>query len=147
MLLPQSSAFAALKNRLNSVSAIGYLHIPTRVAPPTTPAPYDRPNRLKGREEGVIRWADLLEKFKSVQERSRRAKGPQFRYDDRTSASVSTMGTTKEKVLPEIPKPPIRPASAEGMAPRVPVPQHKQKSSLGNFGRLARGVGGSKTKK
>ncbi|KAI7103568.1 ARM repeat-containing protein, partial [Hortaea werneckii] len=30
MLLPQSSAFAALKNRLNSVSAIGYLHI----APP-----------------------------------------------------------------------------------------------------------------
>ena len=30
MLLPQSSAFAALKNRLNSVSAIGYLHIPPR---------------------------------------------------------------------------------------------------------------------
>jgi len=27
MLLPQSSAFAALKNRLNSVSAIGYLHV------------------------------------------------------------------------------------------------------------------------
>src|SRR4051812_30492464 len=26
MLMPQSSAFAALKNRLNSVSAIGYLH-------------------------------------------------------------------------------------------------------------------------
>ena len=30
MLLPQSSAFAALKNRLNSVSAIGYLHIPPK---------------------------------------------------------------------------------------------------------------------
>lgn len=29
MLLPQSSAFAALKNRLNSVSAIGLLHSPT----------------------------------------------------------------------------------------------------------------------
>ena len=27
MLLPQSSAFAALKNRLGSVSAIGYLHV------------------------------------------------------------------------------------------------------------------------
>lgn len=26
MLLPQSSAFAALKNRLNSVSNIGFLH-------------------------------------------------------------------------------------------------------------------------
>ena len=30
MLLPQSSAFAALKNRLNSVSAIGYLQPPSR---------------------------------------------------------------------------------------------------------------------
>ena len=30
MLLPQSSAFAALKNRLNSVSTIGYLHIAPR---------------------------------------------------------------------------------------------------------------------
>ncbi len=30
MLLPQSSAFAALKNRLNSVSAIGFLHIAPR---------------------------------------------------------------------------------------------------------------------
>jgi vacuole morphology and inheritance protein 14 len=33
MLLPQSSAFAALKNRLNSVSAIGYLHIAPRTNP------------------------------------------------------------------------------------------------------------------
>ena len=31
MLLPQSSAFAALKNRLNSVSAIGYLQVPPRM--------------------------------------------------------------------------------------------------------------------
>ena len=31
MLLPQSSAFAALKNRLNSVSAIGYLQAPPRM--------------------------------------------------------------------------------------------------------------------
>ncbi|KAI8275233.1 hypothetical protein K4K60_008814, partial [Colletotrichum sp. SAR11_57] len=31
MLLPQSSAFAALKNRLNSVSSIGYLHIAPKV--------------------------------------------------------------------------------------------------------------------
>ena len=31
MLLPQSSAFAALKNRLNSVSAIAYLQVPARM--------------------------------------------------------------------------------------------------------------------
>ncbi|KAG9841174.1 ARM repeat-containing protein, partial [Aureobasidium melanogenum] len=74
MLLPQSSAFAALKNRLNSVSAIGYLHIAPRTAPITPSAStFDRPNRLKSREDPGIKWSDLLEKFKSVQEKARRA--------------------------------------------------------------------------
>lgn len=73
MLLPQSSAFAALKNRLNSVSSIGYLHIAPRPNATTPSVPsFDRPNRLKGREEGIIRWAELLEKFRTVQERARR---------------------------------------------------------------------------
>ncbi|KAI1349266.1 vacuolar protein 14 C-terminal Fig4p binding-domain-containing protein [Xylaria sp. FL0043] len=75
MLLPQSSAFAALKNRLNSVSSIGFLHTGSRpsVTAPSTSG-YDRPNRLgKGREDGIIRWDQLLEKFRSVQERARRA--------------------------------------------------------------------------
>ncbi|KAK6855457.1 hypothetical protein PG990_008246 [Apiospora arundinis] len=74
MLLPQSSAFAALKNRLNSVSSIGYLHTAPRSSA-TTPSTsnYDRPNRLKGREEGPIRWEQLLEKFRSVQDKARRA--------------------------------------------------------------------------
>ncbi|KAL1640125.1 hypothetical protein SLS58_007239 [Diplodia intermedia] len=74
MLLPQSSAFAALKNRLNSVSAIGYLHIAPRTTPTQTTSGFDRPNRLKSREgEGGIKWQELLEKFKQVQERARRA--------------------------------------------------------------------------
>lgn len=75
MLLPQSSAFAALKNRLNSVSAIGYLHIGSRGAPPTTPSSvstFERQNRLKSREEGGIKWTELLEKFKATQEKVRR---------------------------------------------------------------------------
>src|SRR3954453_16749996 len=40
MLLPQSSAFAALKNRLNSVSSIGFLHI--------APRPYVTPSGVPG---------------------------------------------------------------------------------------------------
>lgn len=45
MLLPQSSAFAALKNRLNSVSSIGYLHITPRpyVPIPLPPVSRERP--------------------------------------------------------------------------------------------------------
>ncbi|KAI1362385.1 vacuolar protein 14 C-terminal Fig4p binding-domain-containing protein [Xylaria arbuscula] len=75
MLLPQSSAFAALKNRLNSVSSISFLHTAPRLSASTPgTSGYDRPNRLgKGREEGIIRWDHLLEKFRSVQERARRA--------------------------------------------------------------------------
>ncbi|KAG7046828.1 DNA repair and recombination protein rad54 and rad54-like protein [Colletotrichum scovillei] len=74
MLLPQSSAFAALKNRLNAVSSIGYLHIAPKANPPSTASSsYDRPNRLKSREDSIIRWNELLEKFRTVQERARRA--------------------------------------------------------------------------
>jgi len=112
MLLPQSSAFAALKNRLNSVSNIGVLHgAPRRYEPcsnsrspvsplfqipqpkkdntetvfPSTiqPAPssFDRSTgstRLKTRDENTIRWVDLLDKFKAVQERARRSQANQF---------------------------------------------------------------------
>jgi len=42
MLLPQSSAFAALKNRLNSVGAIGYLHT-------ASAAPAGQPGQLQPR--------------------------------------------------------------------------------------------------
>ncbi|CAG8214876.1 unnamed protein product [Penicillium nalgiovense] len=76
MLLPQSSAFAALKNRLNSVSNIGFLHGGPRSTTQTAP-PFDRSTgtRLKSRDENSIRWVELLDKFKSVQERARRSQG------------------------------------------------------------------------
>lgn len=52
MLLPQSAAFAALKNRLNSVSAIGYLHIAPKVyvssSPFSSPQILPPPNMLYG---------------------------------------------------------------------------------------------------
>ncbi|KAK4099914.1 ARM repeat-containing protein [Parathielavia hyrcaniae] len=112
MLLPQSSAFAALKNRLNSVSSIGYLHITPRPNA-TTPnvSNFDRPNRLKGREEGIIRWGELLEKFRAVQDRARRvrmvgggsghlddpAAGGDLRLHDGGSATLSPQPTAAGK--------------------------------------------------
>lgn len=41
-------------------------------SPATPSATFDRPNRLKAREESIIKWADLLDKFKTVQEKARR---------------------------------------------------------------------------
>ena len=166
MLLPQSSAFAALKNRLNSVSAIGYLHIAPRTyvshvrqksteakfgsAPQTPGATFDRPNRLKPREEAGIKWTELLEKFKSVQEKARRAHRLENQVEDGMSASNATAAEIKDKTLPDVPKQGLRPSSA-GSASQRPgppsAPLHKPKSSLGNLGRFAGGVAGRKGKK
>jgi len=153
MLLPQSSAFAALKNRLNSVSTIGYLHIaaPRATSTSTGPSNYDRPNRLKGRDEGGIRWVELLEKFKSVQEKSRRTLKPAGeRADDGFN-----MGEIKEAIdsrnmdltrlqtpTPPLKQPPTPTTTTGGQ------PGHKPRSSLSNkFGRFGSGISGNRSKK
>ncbi|KAG8529372.1 uncharacterized protein KY384_006008 [Bacidia gigantensis] len=165
MLLPQSSAFAALKNRLNSVSAIGYLHVPPRpyvsshvrqkstetkfgVSAPQTPSTttFDRPNRLKSRDEGTIKWVELLDKFRSVQEKARRASRlpGQIEGGEGSDGGLGAIG--KEKELPDVPKDPSRPTSAlsggQKQTPMQPPPQpvHKPKSSLSRLGRFAGGV-------
>ncbi|KAK5119529.1 hypothetical protein LTR85_007629 [Meristemomyces frigidus] len=150
MLLPQSSAFAALKNRLNSVSAIGYLHIAPR-GPPTTPSSvstFERQNRLRSKEgvsEAGIRWAELLDKFRQTQERVRRSQqrhltGQHDGMDDRASSPDQQKKTTL--MLP--PDRQMRPASAQSLSRPTPQPvggHTKGKSSLSNFGRLTGGVG------
>ncbi|OQD98971.1 hypothetical protein PENVUL_c068G04495 [Penicillium vulpinum] len=175
MLLPQSSAFAALKNRLNSVSNIGFLHggprSTTQVAPP-----FDRSTgtRLKPRDENSIRWVDLLDKFKAVQERARRAQGGSARHSFDQSGplmnpsltaalSVAAADRPKDRSgLPDTPRSAPGPSNAPaggsgiggagGTAGRAldtstakAGPSHKHKSSLPNLGRLT--IGGRKSKK
>ncbi len=199
MLLPQSSAFAALKNRLNSVSSIGYLHIAPRPYVPSTsgaaalaslprqgsvveaiqllqhqpsPSPraskisvethnlphsnantpsgsnFDRPNRLKGREEGIIRWNELLEKFRSVQERARRAQRPGVDLGDVPGLGLSDLRLVGDSLEG---KGPPRDAARLGPGPPVPLkdapapaaPAPKPRSGLGRqFGRLGGAVSG-----
>ncbi|KAK4990366.1 hypothetical protein LTR50_002540 [Elasticomyces elasticus] len=173
MLLPQSSAFAALKNRLNSVSAIGYLHIaprtyvlstsnhfssrqkgsssdpPTLTLPsnPSTPSvsTFERPNRLKSREEGGIKWAELLEKFKSTQERARRAQRMPIMPAEEAAHSPPEK---EKKVLAVLEK--ARPPSVQSIG-RQPLPSAlghaKTKSGLGNLSRFTGGVAARKVKR
>lgn len=180
MLLPQSSAFYALKNRLNSVSAIGYLHIAPRTyvshshhlrqksntdsvagpSAPPTPATsnFDRPNRLKSRDDPV-RWMDLLEKFKATQERGRKIPPAQSYEDDGMVRSAPPLQERERRQLVDTQTKglPVRPASGASIT-RPPVlaapPGHQQattqsraKSSLSHLGRFAGGVGGRKSKK
>ncbi|KAF2477995.1 ARM repeat-containing protein [Lindgomyces ingoldianus] len=170
MLLPQSSAFAALKNRLNSVSAIGYLHIaPRTYVPPITSfnhlrqkssetgssssqqgssvSSFERPNRLKAREDGGVKWVELLDKFKATQERARRSQRLASLGEDVRASPIQE----KEKLSPpEVPlkNPNIRPNSVASANRQPPTPAqgqgHKSKSSLSNLGRF--GVAGRKKK-
>ncbi|KZT60729.1 ARM repeat-containing protein [Calocera cornea HHB12733] len=59
MLLPQSTAFISLRNRLNAVSALGFLHI----APKTSNVAAAR-SKLS-RDE--VKWQELLSHFRTVQ--------------------------------------------------------------------------------
>ncbi|KAI9168178.1 hypothetical protein H9P43_007550 [Blastocladiella emersonii ATCC 22665] len=72
MLLPQSSAFATLRNRLTCVSTLGYMHVVPRTAPEPAPSKF----LLKRSNGAEVKWADLLTHFKNVQighERARKA--------------------------------------------------------------------------
>ncbi|KIW11540.1 hypothetical protein PV08_10841 [Exophiala spinifera] len=99
MLLPQSSAFGALKNRLNSVSAIGLLHTPaamptsarpsgvsgmasSNMPPAPTGAVAGRLSRNRDNAANEVKWPELLDKFKQTQERARRRNERLLRGDD-----------------------------------------------------------------
>lgn len=55
MLLPQSSAFVSLRNRLSAVSSMGFLHIPKASYTPSVAASR---SKLSSRDE--IKWQELL---------------------------------------------------------------------------------------
>ncbi|KAF2819569.1 ARM repeat-containing protein [Ophiobolus disseminans] len=191
MLLPQSSAFAALKNRLNSVSAIGYLHIvpraPNSYVHPSSSSPSlnhlrqkssdvgsssgsgtpsgapgsnfgEARNRigmgLKPREEeSKVKWTELLDRFKTTQEKARRSQRMASMGEDLPINEEKE----KERMGPAAVQPKSagvgRPGSPAGAmrAPPTPVGTpgqvqgHKTRSSL-SLGRFAGGVGGRKKK-
>ncbi|KAJ4479209.1 vacuolar protein 14 C-terminal Fig4p binding-domain-containing protein [Lentinula aciculospora] len=67
MLLPQSSAFVSLRNRLNAVNSAGFLHI----APKPAVGPLSGRSKL-ARDE--IKWQELLQHFRSVQSKHEKAR-------------------------------------------------------------------------
>ncbi|KAH9989128.1 vacuolar protein 14 C-terminal Fig4p binding-domain-containing protein [Russula vinacea] len=68
MLLPQSSAFISLRNRLNAVNSAGFLHIAPK---PSTVVTVATRSKL-ARDE--IKWPELLAHFRTVQTRHERAR-------------------------------------------------------------------------
>ncbi|KAG4303985.1 hypothetical protein PORY_002638, partial [Pneumocystis oryctolagi] len=66
MLLPQSSAFSTLKNRLNSVSSTGFFQF------------FSRQNNFEKHKSknktDEMKWSELLEKFRNVQNKHEKAR-------------------------------------------------------------------------
>lgn len=117
------------------------------VAGAPTSSTYDRPNRLKGREDGAIRWVELLEKFRSVQERARRSQRHSVEIEDTFSVGVgefrigeaSPEGKNRDSARAGPSGPPV---PTKDQAPVISPPPVK-KSGLGRqFGRLGGAVSG-----
>ncbi|KAF2455421.1 vacuolar protein 14 C-terminal Fig4p binding-domain-containing protein [Lineolata rhizophorae] len=169
MLLPQSSAFAALKNRLNSVSAIGYLHIAHpgpramgSISGASTSSSavggsgpggagsgasaFERPNRLKARDDSYSAAA---------------ANASAIRWADLLDKFKPPPPAASPPTRPASSSAPARPASPRRRAPPPPpsaprarTPPGPARSAspskgtlAGNLGRLAGGVGGRKGRK
>ncbi|KAI0321983.1 vacuolar protein 14 C-terminal Fig4p binding-domain-containing protein [Amylostereum chailletii] len=68
MLLPQSTAFLSLRNRLNAVNSAGFLHIAPK---PSVVSALSSRSKL-AREE--IKWSELLSHFRAVQSKHEKAR-------------------------------------------------------------------------
>ncbi|EMR11827.1 hypothetical protein PNEG_00251 [Pneumocystis murina B123] len=83
MLLPQSSAFSTLKNRLNSVSSIGLFQFFSKQN-------NSEKHKLKNKAD-EMRWPELLEKFRSVQNKHEKARQQNKILISKTSGSFLKM--------------------------------------------------------
>jgi vacuole morphology and inheritance protein 14 len=127
MLLPQSSAFNILRNRLNAVSAIGYIHLPSSRLTPSQAQKY-------GRTRDDVNWVDLLDKFRSVQRRLQTSRNPSTRAADlhaKSPLQEMSQETATERVR-KVPE--ITPSDSLSTSPKKDVPlSAKRFSARGPF--------------
>ncbi|OZJ05817.1 hypothetical protein BZG36_00950 [Bifiguratus adelaidae] len=110
MLLPQSSAFATLRNRLNSVSSLGFFHVM-----PRTTAQLDPTKRKTGTikvDDPGVRWDSLLNHFRQVQ--SKHEKSRKQALQDLTR-STTTRRRSKQSSTPVNSTPSSKPSTGNAM--------------------------------
>lgn len=112
MLLPQSSAFATLRNRLNAVSALGYLHVGTgrsaSISMSSTSgastagssssqssAVGSARSRIVGNNREDLKWNELLVHFKLVQSRHERSRKASMMQSNTAGESRYTQPSIK----------------------------------------------------
>ncbi|KAH9482513.1 Protein VAC14-like protein [Psilocybe cubensis] len=143
MLLPQSSAFVSLRNRLNAVNSAGFLQI----APKSNAGSVSGRSKL-GRDE--IKWQDLLLHFRTVQARHEKARRQALGNDNSpiTGFPEDRIGETPDKVG-KVASPGARPpmrrrvtgdVSMPNIIPMPPAPSRA--GALSPLNPKSRGAGG-----
>ncbi|KAI9000783.1 ARM repeat-containing protein [Trametes punicea] len=94
MLLPQSSAFHALRNRLVAVNSAGFLHI----APKSAVGNLSSTRSKLARED--IKWQELLQHFRTVQIKHEKARRQVLGGSDSPSFPPYTNGADKPPTPP-----------------------------------------------
>ncbi|MBW0486609.1 hypothetical protein O181_026324 [Austropuccinia psidii MF-1] len=109
MLLPQSSAFATLRNRLGAVSTFGYAHVisksnlPTSLQATNLNPPRGMKNSPKVVEQESINWNSLLIHFKTVQTKHEKLRRQQIhqinvgREDESNAIVEESLGRDEER--------------------------------------------------
>ncbi|KAI9468660.1 vacuolar protein 14 C-terminal Fig4p binding-domain-containing protein [Zychaea mexicana] len=95
MLLPQSSAFSTLRNRLSSVSSLGFFHMmPNKSIPQTEPSTTKLRGTSKSSKtnEDGIKFQELLQHFKTVQSRHEREPSFHNYRDDSSNNNLVSNG-------------------------------------------------------
>ncbi|OAX34794.1 ARM repeat-containing protein [Rhizopogon vinicolor AM-OR11-026] len=116
MLLPQSTAFVSLRNRLNAVNSAGFLHI----APKSTPNPITSRSKL-GRDE--IKWQELLNHFRALQGKHEKARRQDLGNTSPQEISISLSP-------PASTKPPMRRRVTGDLSTPPPIPAKPALSPL-----------------
>ncbi|KAF9498847.1 ARM repeat-containing protein [Pleurotus eryngii] len=109
MLLPQSSAFISLRNRLNAVNSAGFLHI----APKSSMGGLSTRSKI-GRDE--IKWQELLTHFRSVQAKHEKARRQALGAD---VPSFSNLADIERPDAPSHPPPPSGRMSVSSNRPQI----------------------------
>ncbi|PPQ71095.1 hypothetical protein CVT24_009846 [Panaeolus cyanescens] len=124
MLLPQSTAFISLRNRLNAVNSAGFLQIAPK------PTSTQLPSRSKlGRDD--IKWQELLLHFRTVQAKHEKARRQALGsdtppilgfQDDKMSENSAKEGRATPIGRPALRRRATGNHELQGMVPAPPVP-------------------------
>lgn len=153
MLLPQSSAFATLRNRLSAVSQLGFLHIAPKPFVVISHSLRHQLTRWQYRSTYAasttrstvrrddIRWAELLTFFRQVQMRHERSRRSSSAAQSSPFESSELMNGSASNSVNNVAPSRTTSAAAQALRKKIPTGGRRSEPNIGNP--LLRGVSGS----